>query len=139
MTKHFFKGSTDFDMMLMYKISQWLVKNIAESTGRKTLQESIPPHRLPVLASFLGCITIILNQIILHSKECERRPKGPISLPSLLKLFIGHFCRHVSRFQQWTIMTAQLGFFLVTVASLLYQFQLSTRSPSRHSGTMYNS
>ena len=61
MTKHFFKGSTDFDMILMYKISQWLVKNIAEHTGRKTLQESIPPHHLPVLASFLGCITVILK------------------------------------------------------------------------------
>ena len=34
---------------------------VAESTGRKTLQESIPPHRLPVLASFLGCVTVILK------------------------------------------------------------------------------
>ena len=61
MTKHFFKGSTDIDMMLKYKISQWLVKNIAEHTGRKTLQESIPPHHLPVLPSILGCITVILK------------------------------------------------------------------------------
>ena len=62
MTRNFFKGSTDFGLMLLEnKISQWLEKNVAESTGRKTLQESIPPHRLPVLASFLGCITVILK------------------------------------------------------------------------------
>ena len=62
MTRNFFKGSTDFGLMLLVnEISQWLEKNVAESTGRKTLQESIPPHRLPVLASFLGCITVILK------------------------------------------------------------------------------
>ena len=62
MTRNFFKGSTDFGLMLLVnKISQWLEKNVAESTGRKTLQESIPPHRFPALASFLGCITVILK------------------------------------------------------------------------------
>ena len=62
MTRNFFKGSTDFGLMLLVnKISQWLRKNVAESTGRKTLQESIPPRRLPVLASLLGCITAILK------------------------------------------------------------------------------
>ena len=40
---------------------QWLEKNVAESTGGKTLQESIPPHRLSFLASLLGCITVILK------------------------------------------------------------------------------
>ena len=60
--KEFFQGSTDFDLMLLVNnIGQWLEKNVAESTGRKTLQESIPPRRLPVLASFLGCITVILK------------------------------------------------------------------------------
>ena len=78
MTRNFFKGSTDFGLMLLVnKISQWLEKNVAEGTGRKTLQESIPLHRLPVLASFLGCITIILKQIILHSKECKRKSLKP--------------------------------------------------------------
>ena len=62
MTRNFFKGSTDFGLMLLVnKISEWFEKNVAESTGRKTLQESIPPHRLQVLASFLGCITVILK------------------------------------------------------------------------------
>ena len=60
--KEFFQGSTDFDLMLLVNnVGQWLEKNVAESTGRKTLQESIPPRRLPVLASFLGCITVILK------------------------------------------------------------------------------
>ena len=59
MTRNF---STDFGLMLLVnKISQWLEKNVAESTGRKTLQESIPACHLPVLASFLGCITVILK------------------------------------------------------------------------------
>ena len=62
MTRNFFKGSTDFGLMLLVnEISQWLEKNVAESTGGKTLQESIPPHRLSVLASLLGCITVILK------------------------------------------------------------------------------
>ena len=62
MTRNFFKGSTDFGLMLLVKkISQWLEKNVAKSTGRKTLQESIPPRRLLFLASFLGCITVILK------------------------------------------------------------------------------
>ena len=62
MTRNFFKGSTDFGLLLLVnKISLWLEKNVAESTGRKALQESIPPHRFPVLASFLGCITVILK------------------------------------------------------------------------------
>ena len=62
MKRNFFKGCTGFGLMLLVnKISQWLEKNVAESTGRKTLQESIPPHRLPVLASSFGCITVILK------------------------------------------------------------------------------
>ena len=62
MTGNFFKGFTDLGfMMLVNKISQWLEKNVAESTGRKTLQENIPPHCLPVLASFLSCTTVILK------------------------------------------------------------------------------
>ena len=62
MTRHFFKGFTDVGLMLLVnKISQWLGKNVAKSTGGKTLQESIPPHCLKVLASFLGCITVILK------------------------------------------------------------------------------
>ena len=62
MTGNFFKGFTDLGLMLLVnKISQWLEKNVAESTGRKTLQENIPPHCLPVLASFLSCITVILK------------------------------------------------------------------------------
>ena len=63
MIRNFFKGSTDFGLMLLLKkISQWLEKNVDKSTCRKTFQESIPPHCLPVLASFLGYITVILKQ-----------------------------------------------------------------------------
>ena len=62
MARNVFKGSTDFGLMLLVnKISQWLEKKVAKSTGRKTLQESVPAHRLPGLASFLGCITVILK------------------------------------------------------------------------------
>ena len=62
MTKNFFKGSTDLGLILLVnEISQGLEKNVAESTGGKTLQKSIPPHRLPVLASFLCCLTVILK------------------------------------------------------------------------------
>ena len=62
MTRNFLRGSTDFGLMLLVnKLSQCLEKNVAKSTGRKTLQESIPPHHLPVLASFLGYITVILK------------------------------------------------------------------------------
>ena len=57
MTRNIFKGCTDFGLMFVNEISQWLEKNVAKSTGEKTLQESIPLHRLPVLASFLGCIS----------------------------------------------------------------------------------
>ena len=62
MKRNFSKGFTDFGLMLLVnEISQWLGKNVTESTGGKTLQESIPPHRLPVLAFFLDCITVILK------------------------------------------------------------------------------
>ena len=62
MTRNFFKESTNFGLMLlMNEISQWLEKNVAESTGGKILQESIRPHRISNLASFLSCITVILK------------------------------------------------------------------------------
>ena len=62
MTKNFFKSSTDLCLMLLVnEISEWLEKNVAESTGGKTLQKSIPAHCLSALASLLGCITIILK------------------------------------------------------------------------------
>ena len=140
MTRNFFKGSTDFGLMLLVdKISQWLEKNVAESTGRKTLQESIPPRRLPVLASFLGCITVILKPDNPTSERMQKKELKATSLPLVPKLFSGYFCRPVPRNHQWTIRTAQLGCFLVTVASLWYQLQLSTKGPSRLSGTMYYS
>ena len=62
MKRNFSKGFTDFGLMLLVKeISQWLGKNVTESTGGKTLQESIPQHCLPVLTFFLDCITVILK------------------------------------------------------------------------------
>ena len=62
MTRNFFKESTNFGLMLlMNEISQWLEKNVAESTGGKILQESIRPHHISNLASFLSCITVILK------------------------------------------------------------------------------
>ena len=110
MTGNFFKGFTDLGLMLLVnKISQWLEKNVAESTGRKTLQENIPPHCLPVLASFLSCITVILkpdNPTFQRVQKKELKALYPFLL--LLKRFSGHFFRPVPRYQQWTIMTAQL-------------------------------
>ena len=128
MTRNFFKGSTDFGLMLLVnKVSQWLEKNVAESTGRNTLPESIPPHRFPVLASFLGCITVILKPDNPTFERMQKKEvKALISLPLLLKLFSGHFYRPVPRYQEWTITTAQQGCFLVTIASSWYQLQLST-------------
>ena len=62
MKRNFSRGFTDFGLMLLVnEISQWLEKNVAISIGGKILQESIPPHRLRVLASFLGCMTVILK------------------------------------------------------------------------------
>ena len=74
MTGNFFKGFTDFGLMLLVnKISQWLEKNVAESTGKKTLQENISPHCLPVLPSFPSCITVILKPDNPTFKECRRK------------------------------------------------------------------
>ena len=79
MTRNFFKGSTDLRLMLlMNEISQWLEKNAAESTGRKILQRSIPPHRLSVLVSLLGCMTVILKPDNPIFQRMTLRPYIPI-------------------------------------------------------------
>ena len=81
MERNFFKGSTDLGLMLLVnEISQWLEKNVAKSTGGKTLQKSIPPHRLSILASFLGCITVLLkpdNPTFQRMQKKSLRPYFP--------------------------------------------------------------
>ena len=59
--RNFFKASTDFSLMLVVKeISQWL-EEFCPKYWLTKIQESIPPHRLPVLASFNHALHVILE------------------------------------------------------------------------------